>query len=79
MNATTLNSSYEAADLPVFLDGMIEGMGMLELSAAKDAVRQVVEDIVKLTAGDLGVFQTIIEDYKVLSESFKSLSLPELD
>lgn len=79
MNTTNLAGSFEPADIPVFLDGMIEGIGCPKLNGAKDAVRQVVADMVKLAAGDLSAFQTIVNDYEVVSEAMKSISLPELD
>jgi len=55
-NSTSLEAPYEAMDIPVFLDGLVEGLDNLELTNAKDTARQVLADMAKLSAGDLDMF-----------------------
>ena len=78
-NSTALEAPYEAMDIPVFLDGLVEGLDNLELTNAKDTARQVLADLAKLSSGDLDMFQEIVKDYEFASEAFKSVSMPELN
>jgi len=80
MPTTTLKSSFfDADDIPVFMNGLVEGIASPQLHAASAWVRQVISDIARLTEGDLDVFQTIVEDYKFASEAVEALSIPEID
>jgi hypothetical protein len=66
------------ANLPLFFDGLIDGLDCEHFKAMKAEVLTIVADVKIVMAGDLVAGLKLAEDYAVIKEQLLAVVLPKL-
>jgi hypothetical protein len=79
VNVTTTPQLGEAnfESLPVFFDGLVEGLDNEVLRSARDDIVVLAQDLIGLRNGDISLVNKIAEDYASLKNKFEGFGAPE--
>jgi hypothetical protein len=66
-------------EIPIFLDGLIEGLNDSAIRAAREQIINMVTDLVALQGGDFTAMDKIVKDYAAAVEQIEGIAFPELN
>ena len=79
LNGTTLEGGdFEFSDVPLFLEGLIDGYDCDCLRKIKDEILVFAEDLISLQNGHFDAMEKLVADYKVIRDAVEEYSLPAM-